>query len=152
MRSVPDLAMDAQAGTSEAAPLLAGVLALAAQLNHGSVGPLNTVLYDVLGPRGDSAGVVDIVTGNNSVTSPIAPLPGFSATTGFDVASGWGTIDVSRFVPELVAARRAQNPQDSLQAQALDALMRLQHSIQLANSGIPPGGSTYLFAAGFLPH
>jgi subtilase family serine protease len=151
MRGVPDLAMDAQSGTSEAAPLLAGVLALAAQLNHGSVGPINTVLYDVLGPRGDSAGVVDIVTGNNSMTSQTAPLPGFAATTGFDVASGWGTIDASRFVPELVAARRAQNRQDSLQTQALDALTRLQHSVQLTTTDIPPGGSTYLFAAGFLP-
>jgi subtilase family serine protease len=101
MRSVPDLAMDAQAGTSEAAPLLAGVLALAAQLNHGSVGPINGLLYNLLGPRGDSAGIVDIVSGNNSVTSQTGLLPGFSATTGFDVASGWGTIDAARFVPAL---------------------------------------------------
>jgi len=34
-RSLPDLTMDAQGGTSGAAPLLAGVLALATQLNHG---------------------------------------------------------------------------------------------------------------------
>ncbi|HET9117429.1 MAG TPA: hypothetical protein VFN75_05015, partial [Pseudonocardiaceae bacterium] len=151
MRSVPDLAMDAQAGTSEAAPLLAGVVALAAQLNRGSVGPINALLYNVLGPRGDSAGIVDIVSGNNSVTSQTGPLPGFSATTGFDVASGWGTIDASKFVPALVATRQAQNPPDSLQAQAIDALTRLQHSIQLTNRDIPSGGSTYLFAAGLLP-
>jgi subtilase family serine protease len=151
MRSVPDLAMDGQAGTSEAAPLLAGVLALAAQLNHGSLGPINTVLYGILGPRGNPAGIVDIVTGNNSVTSQTAPLPGFSATTGFDVASGWGTIDASKFVSALVAARRAQSPRDFLQIQALDAATRLQHSIQLTNRAILPGGSTYLFAPGFLP-
>jgi len=54
MRSVPDLTMDAADGTSEAAPLLAGVLALATQLNHGeNVGPINNVLYGVLGPLGD---------------------------------------------------------------------------------------------------
>jgi hypothetical protein len=35
MRSVPDITMDAQSGTSESAPMVAGVLALATQLNHG---------------------------------------------------------------------------------------------------------------------
>lgn len=46
------------------------------------------------------------MTGNNS--SEAVFVPGFT-TTGFDVASGWGTIDASRFVPDLVAATHAQN-------------------------------------------
>lgn len=151
MRSVPDITMDAQHGTSEAAPLFAGVLALAAQLNHGSVGPVNKVLYDVLGPRGAPAGIADVVTGNNSVSSGTVSVTGFTATTGFDVASGWGTIDASRFVPELVTATRAQNPNDSLQRQAADALAQLQHGVHLTSTDIGPGGSTYLSADGFLP-
>jgi subtilase family serine protease len=146
-RSVPDITMDAQNGTSEAAPMFAGVLALAAQLNHGSVGPINKMLYDVLGPRGAPAGIADVVTGNNSVPAGTASIPGFAAGTGFDVASGWGTIDASRFVLELVAAIRAHNGPDSLQHQAADALTRLQHSIALTARG----DSTYLLAAGFLP-
>ncbi|MGH3722158.1 MAG: S53 family peptidase [Pseudonocardiaceae bacterium] len=147
MRSVPDITMDAQHGTSEAAPLFAGVLALAAQVNQGSVGPIDNVLYDVLGPRGAQAGIVDVVAGNNSTPS----VPGFTATTGFDVASGWGTIDASRFVPDLVAAVRARNGRDSPQRQALDALARLRHGITLTSTHISPGGSAYLLAAGFLP-
>ncbi len=146
-RSVPDITLDAQNGTSEAAPLFAGVLALAAQLNHGSVGPINKVLYEVMGPRATSAGIADVVTGNNSVPAEPVAIPGFAAGTGFDVASGWGTIDASRFVPELVGAIRAHNGPDSLQHQAADALARLQHSIALTGNG----GSTYLLAAGFLP-
>ncbi|MGH3780577.1 MAG: hypothetical protein ACRDRO_08080, partial [Pseudonocardiaceae bacterium] len=71
----------------------------------------------------------------------------FAAATGFDVASGWGTIDASRFVPELVAAIYGHNGPDSLQRQAADALARLQHSIALTANG----DSTYLLAAGFLP-
>jgi subtilase family serine protease len=52
MRSVPDITMDSQDGTSESAPMVAGVLALATQLNHGrNIRPVNPVLYDVLGPR-----------------------------------------------------------------------------------------------------
>jgi subtilase family serine protease len=143
MRSVPDITMDAQQGTSEAAPLFAGVLALAAQLNQGTIGPINTVLYDIMGPRGVGAGIVDVVAGDNSTTS----ATGFPATTGFDVASGWGTIDASRFVPELVAALRAHHGPDSLQRQAADAWARLQHSMQLTTID----GLTYLLAAGFLP-
>jgi hypothetical protein len=146
-RSVPDITMDAQNGTSEAAPLFAGVLALAAQLNHGSVGPINKVLYDVMGPRATAAGIADVGTGNNSVPAGPVAIPGFAAGPGFDVASGWGTIDASRFVPELVAAIRSHNGPDSQQRQAADALARLQHSIALTGNG----GSTYVLAAGFLP-
>jgi subtilase family serine protease len=146
-RSVPDITMDAQSGTSEAAPLFAGVLALAAQLNHGSVGPINKVLYNVVGPRGAAAGIADVVSGSNSVPTGSGYIPGFAAGTGFDVASGWGTIDASKFVPELVAAVRAQHGPDSQQHEAADALARLQHSIALTANG----GSTYLLAAGFLP-
>jgi len=66
MRSVPDITMDAQDGTSEAAPMLGGVLALATQLNHGDVGPINQVLYGVLGPRAAQDGIADVVSGNDS--------------------------------------------------------------------------------------
>jgi hypothetical protein len=40
-RSVPDITMDSQSGTSESAPMVAGVMALATQLNHGrNLGPI----------------------------------------------------------------------------------------------------------------
>ena len=96
MRSVPDITMDAQDGTSQAAPLFAGVLALATQLNHANVGPVNPALYGILGPAGARAGIADVVKGNNSAPK----VTGFTAGRGFDVASGWGTINASRFVPE----------------------------------------------------
>ncbi|HEY4019832.1 MAG TPA: hypothetical protein VGM75_14155 [Pseudonocardiaceae bacterium] len=153
MRSVPDITMDAQSGTSEAAPLFAGVLALAAQLNHGPVGPVNQAIYDALGARGAQAGIADVVSGNNSVIKgSTVEVPGFTATKGFDVATGWGTIDASRFVPALVGAVRSQWPGDSPQHQAADQLAQLrQHTIQLSSTHVPTGGTTYLFATGFLP-
>jgi hypothetical protein len=150
MRSVPDITMDAQDGTSEAAPLFAGVMALAAQLNGGSVGPVNPLLYDVLGPRGTHAGILDVVSGNNAVTSGTTTVvPGFTAASGFDVASGWGTIDASTFVPAVVAASRASHGSAARQAAA--QLARLQHSARLTSTNVPAGGQTYLFAGGFLP-
>jgi len=142
MRSVPDITMDASDGTSEAAPLFAGVLALGAQLNHGAVGPVNKLLYE-LGPLGAKAGIADVVSGNNSFQNGTVNVPGFSAAPGFDVASGWGTIDASRFLPALLAASHLQNPFTSMQAQARQALDRLQHNIKVTGRQVQ--------AAGYLP-
>ncbi len=146
MRSVPDITTDAQDGTSEAAPLLNGVLALATQVNQGkNVGPINPLLYSVLGPRGTKAGIEDVVSGNNSATN----VPGFSAAKGFDVATGWGTINAATFVPSLVAATRANGQDAATRHQAASALAELEHRVQLSATGA--GGSEYLLAGGFLP-
>lgn len=144
MRSVPDITMDAQDGTSEAAPLFAGVLALATQLNHANVGPVNPALYGTLGPAGARDGIADVVQGNDS--SP--KVPGFTAARGFDVASGWGTVNASRFVPSLVAATRADGQEAAARRQALAQLEQMSRSIQLSPVS---GGLTYLLDQGFLP-
>jgi subtilase family serine protease len=83
-RSVPDITMDASGGTLESAPLLAGVLALATQLNHGkNVGPINNALYHVLGPAGLKDGIADVVSGNNTLTKNGKVLVrGFTAARG----------------------------------------------------------------------
>ncbi|HEX3790764.1 MAG TPA: S53 family peptidase [Pseudonocardiaceae bacterium] len=152
MRSVPDITMDSQDGTSESSPMFAGVLALAAQLNRGSVGPVNDLLYQVLGPRGAKDGISDVVSGDNSVLNgTTVVVPGFTAGAGFDVASGWGSLDASKFVPALVAASRAQNGPNSEREQAAAALSRLQHGIQLTTTNIRAGSQAYLSAGGFLP-
>jgi subtilase family serine protease len=149
-RSVPDITMDAQDGTSESAPMTAGVLALATQLNHGrNLGPVNPVLYGILGPLGTRAGIADVVGGNNSVTDPstgAVKVQGFTAAPGFDVASGWGTIDASKFVPALVAAQ-ASGLDLIARVQAGQELSRLQHSTRV----IPHGGTSTVSGTGFLP-
>jgi hypothetical protein len=147
MRSAPDITMDAQDGTSEAAPLLAGVLALAAQLDHANVGPVNPALYGILGPAGARDGIADVIRGNNSAPE----VTGFSAARGFDVASGWGTINASRFVPSLVAATRAENQEAPARHQAAAELSRITHGIQLSPAVIPAGHAAYMLAQGFLP-
>ncbi|HEX4094967.1 MAG TPA: S53 family peptidase [Trebonia sp.] len=150
MRSVPDLTMDAQSGTSEAAPMLAGVLALATQLNHGNVGPINPVLYEALGPAGAKDGIADVVKGNNSLVRKGKPtIQGFNAGRGFDVASGWGTVYAPSFVPSLVAATKAADRARSARQQAQAELTGLERaSIQLTPVA---GGNSYLLAGGFLP-
>ncbi len=133
---------------------MAGVLALATQVNKADVGPVNTALYGVLGPAGAKDGIADVVKGNNSVTTPDGKtvlVRGFTAATGFDVASGWGTINAAKFVPGLAAATAASHQDQAVRAQALAALTGLQHGIKLSASHIRPGGSSYLLAPNFLP-
>jgi subtilase family serine protease len=152
MRSVPDITLDAQDGTSEAGPMLNGVLALVTQLNHGqNVGPINPALYDSLGPRGAAAGIADVVRGNNSViVGGKTVVQGFTAAKGFDVATGWGTIN-GHFVPSLVAATRADGQEAAARHQAQRDLTRLEHAIRFMPDSISEGGSTYMLAGGFLP-
>jgi subtilase family serine protease len=155
MRSVPDITMDSQDGTSESAPMLAGVLALATQLNHGeNLGPINPVLYEILGPLGSRAGISDVVSGNNSVIDPKTGkvlVSGFTAGPGFDVASGWGTIDASKFVPALVAATRTTGLDVIARHQASQELSQLEHSIRLSSWDIPADGTSSVSGTGFLP-
>ena len=132
--------------------MLAGVLALATQLNHGrNLGPINPVLYDILGPLGAHAGISDVVSGNDSVVDPNTGkvlVPGFAAAPGFDVASGWGTVDASKFVPALVAGTRATGLARSARNEAGRELRGLEHAIRLSAGS---GGTTAVTSTGFLP-
>jgi hypothetical protein len=153
MRSVPDITMDAQDGTSEAAPLLNGIMALATQVNHGNLGPINPVLYRVLGPEGSKAGIADVIKGNESAETPKGKVtvPGFYAERGFDVASGWGTVFAPRFVPALVAATRASHEEAVARHQAAAQLRALEHAVTLSPGRVRGGERSYLLAGGFLP-
>jgi subtilase family serine protease len=152
-RSVPDLTMDARGGTSESAPLLAGVLALATQLDHGkNVGPINTPLYQTLGPAGIKDGIADVVSGDNTLyIDRRVFVRGFTATKGFDVASGWGTVRADTFAPALASATRAAHQDAAVRAQAASVLSSLEHREQLGSPDVDPGGATLLTAQGFLP-
>ena len=101
-RSFPDITMEGIQGTSESSPLFAGVLALAVQAKGGRLGQINPTLYGKLGPKADKSGIVDVTSGDNTYGT----VPGYTAGAGFDIVSGWGTLDASKFVPALVKALR----------------------------------------------
>jgi subtilase family serine protease len=84
-------------GTSEATPLFAGVVAMAAQAAHHRLGPIGPQLY-ALGASG--RGLVDVRSGDNSR----AGVGGYSARPGYDLASGLGTVDAGSFAPSLARA------------------------------------------------
>jgi subtilase family serine protease len=94
-------------GTSEATPLLAGVIAVADQYAGHPLGLINPALYKIAATKGET-GIVDITTGVNTVTwvqnGKTYTVPGAVAGPGYDLSSGLGTIDGANFVPELAKA------------------------------------------------
>ncbi len=93
-------------GTSEASPLFSGIVAIADQYAGHGLGLLNPGLYKMAAAK--APGLVDVTGGTNTVTFPQGgaqhTVLGWDATAGYDLASGLGTIDGAKFVPELVAA------------------------------------------------
>ncbi|NUR32005.1 MAG: hypothetical protein HOV83_40210, partial [Catenulispora sp.] len=98
-RSLPDITLEGTSGTSESAPLMAALVGLADQSAGRGLGLINPALYKI-GPNGTASGIVDVTSGCNSTSNVV----GYCAGTGFDIVSGWGTVDAAKFVPALVAA------------------------------------------------
>ncbi|HXM62150.1 MAG TPA: protease pro-enzyme activation domain-containing protein, partial [Terriglobales bacterium] len=111
-RDVPDVALSAAGhdgyliyqngafyivgGTSGASPSFAGIVALAVQHAAARQGNANTVFYALANKQRAGGATVfhDITTGNNSVPGQT----GFSATPGYDQATGLGSVDASVLV------------------------------------------------------
>jgi subtilase family serine protease len=148
MRSMPDITMNSADGTSESAPLFAGVLALATQVKGGNLGPINEALYEDLARNAAKNGLVDVTSGNNSFVRNGIDVPGYSAAPGYDVATGWGTIDAQRFVPALAKATR----DNAMPHQAAKELARLQGALTITPSHrLAPTATIDVTDTGFLP-
>jgi subtilase family serine protease len=95
-------------GTSESAPLFAGIVALADQEAGHGLGLINPALYAM--KRAHDPGIVPVSRGNTTVTfderGSESTVPGYDASDSYNLASGLGTIDATRFVPELVRTVR----------------------------------------------
>ena len=115
LRNVPDVALTADGilvvayggnysvgGTSAAAPLWAGFTALvnqqAASLGESPVGFLNPAIYALGKSANYSLAFHDITTGNNTNTTVGTK---YSATTGYDLCTGWGTPNGQNFINAL---------------------------------------------------
>jgi subtilase family serine protease len=92
-------------GTSEATPEFAGIVALADQVAGHPLGLLNPTLYALLADG--APGLVDVTEGDNTVsfhqgtTREPHTVTGYQAVSGYNLVTGVGTIDASKFVYEL---------------------------------------------------
>jgi subtilase family serine protease len=125
-RGVPDIAMSAACdgavnvyssfangppgwsltcGTSEATPEFAAIVALADQVAGHPLGLLNPALYALSAAH--APGLVDVTAGNNTVSfhqgTPTTPytVTGYQAVNGYNLVTGVGTVNASKFVYEL---------------------------------------------------
>ena len=92
-------------GTSAGSPQWAGLVALADQMAGARIGGLNKTLYHFAQRSSASSLLHDVTVGDNSVPFdagvPGTPITGFSAVTGYDEATGWGSPIASVLVPAL---------------------------------------------------
>jgi hypothetical protein len=100
----------AYGGTSTSAPAFAGILALVEQSTGGRLGQAAAQLYNLY--NGSHAATIfhDVTQGNNSVScnqgSPNCPKDtagyyfesGYNATTGYDLATGLGSVDAVQLI------------------------------------------------------
>jgi subtilase family serine protease len=128
-RGVPDVAADADpgtgmaiaiseggqryvlqgaGGTSAAAPLWAGVIALADQYAGRPLGFVNPAVYRIGASPAYHHAFHDITTGSNTVNDAALgiTITGYSAAPGWDPVTGWGSPNAQALVPLL--ARYAQ--------------------------------------------
>jgi hypothetical protein len=86
-------------GTSLSAPAWAGFTKLIAQLQGSRPGPLNPRIYALANAGLAGSGFRDVLSGNNDFNG----VTGFTAGPGFDLTSGWGTVDVGTFATVFAA-------------------------------------------------
>ncbi|HST77012.1 MAG TPA: protease pro-enzyme activation domain-containing protein [Verrucomicrobiae bacterium] len=88
--------LESVGGTSAASPSFAGLMALVVQKTGTAQGNATPILY-TMGQNqfaGGTAVYHDTLTGDNSVPG----VTGFTAGTGYDQASGWGSVDAAALV------------------------------------------------------
>jgi subtilase family serine protease len=84
------------AGTSVGTPQWAALTAIADQIARHGLGNINPALYEMAGHHGTFN---DITVGNNN----FPPVTGYSATTGWDAASGLGSPHAANIAPRLAS-------------------------------------------------
>ena len=134
-------------GTSIATPEFAGMLALLEQKIQARVGNANPVLYGLANSTYANAVFHDITTGNNampctagSTGCPSGGSIGYNATAGYDLATGWGSIDAFNMVSDWLLVKPAG-------ATTTTGTAASSTTLTTSVSTITSGGSTTLTAA-----
>jgi subtilase family serine protease len=96
-------------GTSLSAPLWAGFTTVIGQITDSRLGNLDPIIYQLANSEYSTAGFHDITTGNNNYNG----VTGYNAGPGFDLASGWGSIDFNIFANAVKALLASPSPTPS---------------------------------------
>ena len=161
-----DQTLSVVGGTSIAAPSFAGILALVEQKTGGRLGNANPQIYGLANSTYYNNVFHDITTGNNdspcvqgSQDCPSGGNIGYSAGPGYDLTTGWGTIDAFNMVSKwsLVAAAGTGSSIGSALTQTVLTTSAatcgvsggtLALSIAVQSGSTPPTGSVQILVDG----
>ena len=93
-------------GTSIATPMWAGIVNLLIQKSGNKVGSMNSRIYQIAKAGQSTAGFYDITAGDNNFNH----VTGFTAGTGYDKVTGWGSVDINRFITAFIGAAATPTP------------------------------------------
>jgi len=89
-------------GTSLSGAVFAGIANLVGQAVGGPLGNMNPTIYALANNDLAGSGFRDVTTGDNtylnSASNPPVKVQGYSAGPGYDLATGWGTVDIATFL------------------------------------------------------
>ncbi len=147
----------AVSGTSASSPSFAGLMALAVQNTGQRQGNANVRLYQLGSAQYSSGGPMvfhDITSGNNSVPG----VTGYSCTTGYDLATGLGSVDANALVNNWMSFTLTASPssasvdQGSLVTTTINTAVwgGFSNAVTLSASGLP-SGVTATFSPATIP-
>jgi len=139
-RNNAQMTLAAVGGTSVGPPVMAGIVALINQsTNHGQgSGNINPVLYP-LAADSPAAAFHDITSGNNMV--PFSPpcvastQIGYSAATGYDLATGLGSIDALHLVTNWTSVAPASTANAAASVDFAIAFSQVQLTVKRGSCG-----------------
>jgi subtilase family serine protease len=165
--NITDGYFDGFGGTSTAAPAFAGILALVQQKTGSRLGQAASVLYSLFNGSHSSSIFHDVTVGNNSVpcTSGTSNCSdnsagyyfesGYNAATGYDLASGLGSVDVTQLITYwntasgTATATVAVNPQSTsiTTTESLSVPVTVTGSSSAPTGTVTLSGGTYTSSA-----
>ncbi|HLZ80384.1 MAG TPA: S53 family peptidase [Ktedonobacteraceae bacterium] len=93
-------------GTSASAPLWAALIAIANQMAGHPLGFINPALYKLALTSHYGQDFHDITNGNNNVNYKGVTVEGYQAVQGWDPATGLGTPNAEKLLPDLIATMK----------------------------------------------
>lgn len=96
-------------GTSASSPSFAGIMALVDQKTNASWGNPNPTIYALANGSSYNKIFHDTTVGDNKVPAASGNMIGYSAGTGYDLATGWGSVDVNNLVNAWVPTGTGKN-------------------------------------------
>ncbi len=141
--------LQAIAGTSASSPSFAGLMALVVQKTGQRQGNAAARFYQLGNSQYGTGSVTvfhDITTGNNSVPG----VSGYSSTTGYDQATGLGSVDATALVNNWISdftIAAAQAPLSAAQGASVATTITMavsggfNGSVSLSASGLPAGAT-----------